>query len=248
MIEQLRKVLDENQFHYQSLEHLRPTDAEIPVIKVTFEGQRFAMWQALKALAPQTGFYPVDLDEKNLAYIIEEQWEPVHRKLDRHETIVLPDLLHEYLLAVNADFLGEKTFHELETECQPMFILEHYGGLDTPADQAKLTDLFLIPAHNSWEALALCDTDGRLSAGPTEIAWARRWAEKYGAYLYQAMGSAAQVYYVERPPSTTLEMLELSNELLHSGFGSDIMEQNFISAQAYAAHLANNHWWEFWWD
>jgi hypothetical protein len=45
MIEQLRKVLDENGIQYQSLEHLRPTNAEIPVIKMTFEGQRFAMWQ-----------------------------------------------------------------------------------------------------------------------------------------------------------------------------------------------------------
>jgi hypothetical protein len=203
---------------------------------------------ALKALAPQTGFYPVDLDEMNLTYIIEERWEPVHQKLDGHEAVTLPDLLHEYLMAVNADFLGEKTFHELETECQLMYIMEYYGGLDTSADQAKLTDLFLLPAHNSWEALALCRYRRTLDAGPTEIAWARRWAEKYGAHLYQAMGSAAQVYYVERPPSTALETLEVSNELLHSGFGSDIMGQNFISAQAYAAHLVNNHWWEFWWD
>ncbi len=248
MIEQLRKVLDVNGIQHQSLEHLRPADAEIPVIKMTFEGRCFAMWQALKALAPQTGFYPVDLDEGSLTYIIEERWEPVRQKVTGHETVALPDLLHEYLMAVNADFLGEKTFHELETECQPMFILEYYGGLDTSTSQAKSTDLFLIPAHNSWEALALCDTDGRLSAGPKEIAWARRWAEKYGAHLYQAMGSAAQVYYVEHPPSTALEILELSNELLHSGFGSDTMGQNFISAQAYAAHLANNHWWEFWWD
>lgn len=248
MIEPLRKVLSENRIQYQSLEHLRPADAEIPAIKMTFEGQRFAMWQALKSLALQTDFYPVDLDEKNLTYIIEEQKEPVHQKLGGHEAVALPDLLHEYLMAVNADFLGEKTFHELETECQPMYILEYFRGLDTPEDQAKMTDLFLLPAQNSWEALALCDTDGRLNAGPTEIAWARRWAEKYGAGLYQAMGSASQTYYVEHPPRTALEALELSNELLHSGFGSDTMGQGFISVQAYAAHLANNHWWEFWWD
>lgn len=62
-------------------------------------------------------------EPKRQGYSIEEQWNVVHQKLAGHETVALPDLLNEYLMAVNADFLGKKTFHELETECQPMFIL-----------------------------------------------------------------------------------------------------------------------------
>jgi hypothetical protein len=57
-----------------------------------------------------------------------------------------------------------------------------------------------------------------------------------------------QYQSLEHLPRAVLEKLEVSNELLHSGFGSDTMGQDFISAQACAAHLANNHWWEFWWD
>jgi hypothetical protein len=193
MTEQLRQILVENGIQYLELRPLRPPDAEIPIHKLTLEGSRLGAWQALKNLTPKTGFYPVYLYDEYLEYIIEKRWEVVRRKLEGHEAVVLPNHFDEYLLGLNNFLLG-KDSRGLDVECQPMIVFEHYSGADRATDedrqkQPKPVDLFLLPVRHSWEALALCDTGGRLNAGPTEIAWARRWAQKYGACLYETGGS-----------------------------------------------------------
>jgi hypothetical protein len=252
MTEQLRQILNENGIQYLDLRPLRPPDAEIPVHKLTLEGSRLGAWQALKNLIPKTGLYPVHLDDEYLEYIIEKRWEDVRRKLDGHEAVVLPNYFDEYLLGLNNFLLG-KDPRGLDIEYQPMTVLEYYRGADGAADEASQkqpqpVDLFLLPVRHSWEALALCDTDGRLSAGPTEIAWARRWAKKYGACLYETGGSAMQWYHVARPPRTILQAIELSSELLYSGFADDLVGQNYLTEQYYTLELMNRTQWEFWWD
>jgi hypothetical protein len=250
MITKVDQLLRQNGIIFEELMYARPANAEIPVYWIAFYGNPFQMWESLTALAPQTGFWPVNISAPS--EIVETSRAVVEPRLQIALTARLDILQPAGLVKFNRLFVGDALTYEDEPVAKPSEFLFgwHSGFLSTTHNAATKNTLALIPGESSWVAFAHLDADCWTGWRPKyhlATAWVRHFETRYGALLSGA-SYATLDFVVKHPPRTNLEARILVESLQEIGFCIDTVAENFLSEQGYAAHLLGRHYWDFWFD
>jgi hypothetical protein len=250
MIAKVDQILRQNGIVFEELMYARPASAEIPVYWIAFYGNTFQMWERLTALAPQTGFWPVNLSGSS--EIVETSRAVVEPRLQIALTAKLDILQSAALAKFNRLFVGDALTYEDELVAKPSeFLHGWYGGsLPTGNNAAIKNTLALIPGESSWVAFAHLQASwwtGWCTKHHLTTAWVRHFETRYGALLSEVSHASLELV-VKKPPRTNLEACILAESLQEIGLCIDTVAENFLSYQGYAAHLLGNNYWYFWFD
>ena len=104
-----------------------------------------------------------------------------------------------------------------------------------------------VQADAAWKLPAYFNFGGWNACPEPDVQCAiwRYWEEKYGAHIVAVSNDVIEAY-VERPPQTQVEALELAwQQYLYC---ADIVDQGLESVVNLAASLVEHNVWFFWWD
>lgn len=210
-------------------------------------------WQQLRALADESGYWPVILgDDKEVGHILgvadSEHGEPIHQVLERVASNTSDAWLEkrrqseEYDEEVMAELHGE--WPEQADALTRFTIPLERGRQASP--KPKVT-IGLFPVQHCWEVPAYLNFGGWNACPDSDghVLMMKRWFDRYGAEVAGMNGDVIEMY-AHRPPTTRDDALALGEEQFL--YCEDIVTQGTETIEALAAALLNNPIWFFWWD
>jgi len=221
-----------------------------------------ALWQVLRKLVEETGYWPVVLGSKN-------DMETHLTFLEQYGDLsIVPEVIEDGLridakgwLDANLAFILEEnekhgierhgdwpeegsvdTIEDYEIPLDVVLIGDSYGY--TPYSEVFVA---LVPTKISWHVPAwLIFGNWNDCPGPTEhVSILRRWEEQYGAEIVGISHDVIEMQ-VSRPPRDRTTAVTLAEE--QYAFCYDIIDQGAETIEVLAAVLLNGRIWHFWWD
>jgi len=208
------------------------------------------LWKQLRALASESGYWPVILgNDKEAGRILagadSEHGEPMNKTLYRVATETAEGWLKERREEKLKEYDVPPEVHGEwpdQADALKSFTIPMERGRPKPA-----VTIGLFPVKDGWQVPAYFNFGGwnECPAPDGHVLMMKYWQEKYGAELVGMNGDVIEMY-VTRPPSTREEALALAEEQYL--YCEDIVLQGTETIQNLAAGLLGNHLWYFWWD
>ncbi len=219
-------------------------------------------WRQLRALADETGYWPVILgNDKEASRVLEfanyEHGQPLAEILTEAASQSAEQWLKECEQSnLNAlqkahgaswqDFLKELHGDWPESVHAVTGFTIPFERVGSGPPKAKVT-IGLFPTKNGWEVPAQLNFGGwnECPDPAVHVRIMRKWFEDYGAELVGMSGDVIEMS-VSRPPSTREDALRLAEQQFF--YCEDIVLQGTETIEMLAAGLLGNRVWFFWWD
>lgn len=229
-----------------------------PIYTLTVPGaEAVALWRTLRALVPQTGYWPVLLGDGRDVERVREAW-GYSDAISPTETIrqglaLAPKVLLERWQAASAEIYppgggeaphGEWPEEDEEADTEERFLIPY--DILTGAFKDAVT-LALVPTRESWEVPAFLRFGGWNDCpGPEEhVCMLKHWHEAHGAEVVGIGGDVIETW-VAQPPASRDAALAVASE--QYSYCPGIVDQGTETLEGLAAALLNAPIWFFWWD
>jgi hypothetical protein len=219
-------------------EYQRPGDGLVYSLRVPVE-EALARWDELRALVPETGYWPVIGWDRFRQPPWEEEptWEII-------QTGMLLDVKQWFEREGIASALDPAREARYGDAPHPPFAFQAHRQrfAYTPRSFAPIA---LVPADVPWKVPAFLRFTDDTQEPPVHVAVMKYWFERWGAELV-AWDTASAELRVLRPPQASDATIQLAKE--QYTYCPDVVIQETRSVSTLARVLVGSAVWRFWWD
>ncbi|HKP53010.1 MAG TPA: DUF4253 domain-containing protein [Chloroflexia bacterium] len=260
----VKEVLQKHGIETVTMQVLFGEGAETTYCLTTDGTSAIELWQKLRGLVPESGYWPVvvggpeNLDE-HLAALVGYKGKATEAIIESSRNIDgqgwLRNAYEEDLYdSDEEEDSGSRGEWPAESEFEPgnRFTIPYKGQWLSSEQRMEYEPLpivyiALVPTTASWQIPAYLKIGSwNYCPEPEEhCAVLRYWQERYGAEIVGLSYDTFELQ-VAQPLENREAALELAQE--QYGYCPDIVDQGVATIEALAATLLNGHVWFFWWD
>jgi hypothetical protein len=203
----------------------------------------YQSWRQLRALTPQTGYWPLIISASDLLYVADHRLRgySVIEALDAAQALSAEEYFTQQ---PGWRYPDETLLHKLETEEEPY---DPWNENDTTRQtEDYLGELALIPTTASWQIPAFVHF-GAWNDCPTpaeHVAILRYWSERHGIELMKITADVLEVSGLITQPDDRLTALKIAWE--QYAYCPDLLAG--YDPLGLAARIYHGASWRFWWD
>jgi hypothetical protein len=238
---------------YDDFASIQETDVEKshPIYTLTSTREDvYYLWERLRAVIDQTGYYPVILGDKDH---VGQHWEIRENAKSPHEYVQKAKECDasawleeewESIFAFDEHFNEEKSFGNWDETVTPLVEFDIFKLIYKPN---LIQYIGLVNTTITWEVPAYLPYGNWNENPPPDkhVCVQRYWYNHYKAELV-VMTHATLIFRVASPVSSRDAALELARE--HMAYSTDVVFQGYGTLKALASNLLNSNYWWFWWD